>query len=168
MPTVAVRCPYCGAAASLAFGQTALGCDLRWWESFSCRACKTRTEADGGEDMPQEHCTVLLEHEGRGPSSPRASRRWACFEQHANVWGCRSATCLPSRRGRRGLWQRGRGARWKFSLVACVAPRAPSHQSRWSRPNQLVQQTAGHDALSGVQRLGSPAAGLSRQASWTL
>jgi hypothetical protein len=65
MPTVAVKCPYCGAAASLAFGQAARGCDLRWWESFSCQACGTRTEADGGEDMPQEHRAVLLEQEGR-------------------------------------------------------------------------------------------------------
>jgi hypothetical protein len=65
MPTVAVKCPYCGAAAGMAFGQAARGCDLRWWESFACRACGTRTEADGGEDMPQEHRAVLLEQEGR-------------------------------------------------------------------------------------------------------
>jgi hypothetical protein len=65
MPTVVVKCPYCGAAASMTFGQPAHGCDLRWWESFSCQACGTRTEADGGEDMPQEHRAVLLEQEGR-------------------------------------------------------------------------------------------------------
>lgn len=48
----------------MAFGQTALGCDLRWWESFSCLACGTRTEADGGEDMPAAHRGVLLAEEG--------------------------------------------------------------------------------------------------------
>lgn len=65
MATVSVKCPYCGAGAEITFGQAARACDLHWWESFSCPACGTQTQADGGEDMPLEHRAMLLEEEGQ-------------------------------------------------------------------------------------------------------
>jgi hypothetical protein len=65
MPTIAVKCPYCGAAARLDFDQAAHGCELLWSESLHCPACGARMEADGGEDMPEARRAVLLAEEGR-------------------------------------------------------------------------------------------------------
>lgn len=85
MPTVEVKCPYCGAMAMIAFAQVVHGCELQWWESFSCHACGAQIEADGGEDMPPERRKVLLEQEGNwsviafGRPTPdllRAARFW--------------------------------------------------------------------------------------------
>jgi hypothetical protein len=64
MPIVEVQCPYCGARASRGVGQFDDRGDLRWWESFSCDACGTHTEADGRDDMPSDWRAAILAEEG--------------------------------------------------------------------------------------------------------
>jgi hypothetical protein len=63
MPIVPIRCPYCGAAATLEFSQWACGCDLHSWESLHCPVCGARREVE--DDMREEHRAILLEEEGR-------------------------------------------------------------------------------------------------------
>src|SRR5947209_4014419 len=132
MPAVAVKCPYCDAAASLAFGQVAPGCDLRWWESLSCRACGTRTEADGGEAWPQERRAVLLEQEGHGSAIAEGQPTQAVLR---SARGCLrlSVGGLSALKARRpGRWLGARGPKWRCSPAGCVARQVQRRRCRWA------------------------------------